>query len=177
MRAGDAPSGGRVALPATELTSLPPLIGVWFRVPSASRPPLLPLAGLVLVVDGLAAWLLAGVSLLMSTAVAAVEGQTGNPNGHLVWWALGLFVVGIVAFAATWQAVRGARWSRVPGALVAGGGALVAAFALWSSATTSPVDLRALAVTAGVLIAQLAAVLALVTWPQSRERPSVPNRE
>ena len=145
-------------------------------MPASSRSPFLPLAAVVLVLDGLVAFLLGGVALLMSTAVAAIQGQTGDPNGHLAWWALGLFLVGAVAFVAAWRTARGGG-ARMVGALITGMGALIAAYAAWSSAASGPFDSRAIAVSAAIFLAQVAATLVLGTHRSATARPATATHE
>jgi hypothetical protein len=133
-------------------------------VPTSSRSLFLPLAALVLALDGLAALVLSGTSLLFMNAVAAIEGQTGNPNAHLGWWALGFLVVAVAAFVAAWRAARRARSGRWLGMLVAGATTVMAGSALWAMATASPIDLRGLAVMGAVLLAQVLVLAALAAW-------------
>jgi hypothetical protein len=131
-------------------------------VPTTSRSLYQPLAALVLALDGVAALVLSGTSLLFMNSVAAIEGQTGNPNAHLVWWALGFLVLAVAAFVAAWRAARRARSGRWLGMLVAGASAVLAGSVLWSIATTSPIEMRGLAVVAAVLLAQVLVLFTLV---------------
>lgn len=133
-------------------------------MPSSSRSLWLPLAGLILVLDGVAALLLSGVSLLFVNAVAAVEGRTGNPSAHLAWWALGFLVLGIGALVAGVSAIRRTRRGRRLGLLVALVTAVAIAASIVPIVTTTPIQIGAMAVAVAALVCQVVALVVLVNW-------------
>jgi hypothetical protein len=127
------------------------------------------LAGLVLALDGVGAWLLSLVALLLSTSVSAVQGRTGNSNDHLVGWALGLFALGLVAFFAAWRTRRGTGVGHTLGFAVAIAVAVAAGAASWAGLTARPMDAGTAAVAVAVLLMQVAVPSAL-----NASRPSRP---
>jgi hypothetical protein len=129
-----------------------------------SRSLLPALAALVLVLDGLAALVLSGTSLLFMNSVAAIEGRTGNPNAHLGWWAVGFLILALAAFIAAWRTARRARSGRWVGMLVAGVTALLAGSVMWGIATASPIELGGLVAAAAVVLAQVLVLFTLVNW-------------
>lgn len=118
------------------------------------------IAALVLLLNGVAALAFAAVSLVFTTAAAAVEGRTGNPNAHLAWYALGLAAFGVAALVASWRIGRGRRGARLPGAALA---LVVTGLAAWV-AVASSLEPAGWAAMAAIIGANLLIALALGRW-------------
>lgn len=143
--------------------------------PVASRSRRALLAGAILAIDAVLAFVLALAVLAMAVLfppVAAIEGRPPPDNSGLLLAGLGLLVFAVAAAWAGRRAIGGRRSGRVVGILL---GAAVPAF-LASVAFTAPsLDAVELALVAGLALVHVLVVGALATWPAEADGATTPE--
>lgn len=121
------------------------------------------LAGLVLVIDGLAALLLSGALFLLSLfpPVAAVEGRP-PVDQSMYGPAFGLLAFAIASFWAAQRAIRGNRNGRLVGVVLAG---LVVALLASLPLTSPAMDPPEVAFLIAIGAVHVLVIVGLLRWP------------
>jgi hypothetical protein len=136
--------------------------GLMSSMSSRSRSGWAKLAGVLLLLDGLATLIFGLVFMVVFRPVAAIEGRP-SPDQTPYWVLVPAALIAIAFFWAGQRAIRGIRGGRIVGVVLAG---VVGLLFAWLPFTGS-MDASELVTTAALLVPQVLIVIGLLRWPEA----------